>query len=133
MEMDMTDINQPTPPPAAPPPPAEKPKRKRPQSRASRWADAAGDALSALSEIASHLDALETAAGELRAVQEEYEEWKDNLPENLASSPLGDKLEEVCGLEIEDAAQKIRDAIDEVQSTFEEAENIDLPRGFGRD
>jgi hypothetical protein len=127
----MTDINQQTPPPEAPPP--AKPKRKRPSSRASRWADACGDALSALSEIGRHLDALETAVGELRAVQEEYEEWKDNLPENLANSPLGEKLEEVCGLNIEDAAQQIRDALDEVQSTIEEAEGVDLPRGFGRD
>ena len=46
---------------------------------------------------------------------------------------LGEKLEEVCGFEIEDAAQKIRDALDEVESTFQDAESADLPQGFGRD
>jgi len=126
----MTDINQPTPPPESPP---AKPKRKRPPSRAQRWADASGAALAALQEIANHLDDLDNAASELRSVQEEYEEWKDNLPENLASSALGEKLEEVCNLEIEDAAQQVRDAVEEVQGKFEEANEIDLPQGFGRD
>jgi len=126
----MTDINQPTPPPESPP---AKPKRKRPPSRASRWSEACAEALAALEQINTHINDLENAAGELRAVQEEYEEWKDNLPENLASSPLGEKLEEVCNFEIEDAAQKMRDALDEVQSTFEEADQAELPQGFGRD
>jgi hypothetical protein len=55
-------------------------------------------------------DAVET----LRALQEEYQAWLDNLPESLQSSALAEKLEEVCTLDL--------DALD-----------IDLPRGFGRD
>jgi hypothetical protein len=113
--------------------PAAPTKRKRPSSRSQRWADAAGEALAALNDITTALDAFETAVGELRSVQEEYEEWKDNLPENLASSALGEKLEEVCGLNIESAADTVRNAVKEVQSTFEEAESIELPQGFGRD
>ena len=109
------------------------PKRKKPASRSGRWADACTDALTAINDIASGLDALETACSELRSVQEEYEEWKDNLPENLQSSTLGEKLEEVCGLEIEDIANEVRQAVEEAQGKIEKAEGVDLPQGFGRD
>lgn len=85
-----------------------KAKKVRPPSRAARWADACTDAL----------DAIER----LKGLQEEYSDWKDNLPESLQSSPVGEKLEEVCGLDLEGA-----------QSTVEEAEGLDLPQGFGRD
>ena len=56
------------------------------------------------------MDAVET----LRELQEEYQEWLDNLPENLQSTPLAEKLEEVCSLDLEQF-------------------DVDLPRGFGRD
>lgn len=92
---------------AAPPAPAA-PKRKRPPSRATRWADAASRAVSALEE--------------LQEIQSEFEDWKGNLPENLASSPLGEKLDAVCDLDISSALD-----------TAQEAESADLPLGFGRD
>ena len=123
-------IDNPTPPaPSAPPPKA----KKKSNSRAARWADAVGNALAALEQLEGHLTDLEESASDLRSVQEEYEEWKDNLPENLQSSALGEKLEEVCNLDIENAADTLRNAIDEVKGVFEEAEGVDLPRGFGRD
>ena len=50
----------------------------------------------------------------LRDLQAEYQEWFDNLPDALHDSPVAEKLEEVCALDL--------DALD-----------IDLPRGFGRD
>ena len=55
-------------------------------------------------------DAVET----LRELQDEYQEWLDNLPETLQSTALADKLDEVCSLDL--------DQLD-----------VDLPRGFGRD
>ena len=55
-------------------------------------------------------------------MQKEYEEWKDNLPENLQQSPVGEKLEAVCDLDIEGAIEMVS-----------EAEGLDLPLGFGRD
>jgi hypothetical protein len=85
-----------------------KPKRQRPQSRANRWAYA----------VSNTLTALET----LLEIQQEYQEWQGNLPENLKSSALGEKLDAVCDLDIEG-----------VKSTVEEAGEIDLPIGFGRD
>ena len=125
----MSDNQQPTP-PSAPPP---RRKRKRSPSKASRWADAAGNALAVMQEIVNHLDDLDSACSELRAVQEKYEEMRDNMPDNLRSSAYGEKLEEVCNLEIEDAAQRIRDAVEEVESVLVDAEGADLPLGFGRD
>ena len=55
-------------------------------------------------------------------LQQEYNDWKENLPENLASSALGEKLETIENLDLESA-----------QSTVDEAEGVDLPRGFGKD
>ena len=50
----------------------------------------------------------------LRELQEEYHTWLDTLPENLQSTSIAEKLEEICSLAVEQ---------------FE----IDLPLGFGRD
>jgi len=109
------------------------PKRKKPQSRGDRWAEAIGQAKDALDEITSALDNIENAFEELKEVQQEYSDWKDNMPENLASSPLGEKLEEVCNIDLETAADALRSAVDDAQSALDEAEGVDLPQGFGRD
>jgi hypothetical protein len=89
-------------------PPILKTKKPKKQSRADRWVEAASEAHAAL----------ET----LRGLQEEYQEWLDNLPENLQSSPVGEKLQAVTELDVEGAI-----------STAEEAEAMELPQGFGRD
>lgn len=77
-------------------------------SRADRWADACGTAREGLEELAG--------------LKEEYEEWRDNLPENLRQSPVGEKLEAVCDLDLDSAT-----------TVLDEAENMELPMGFGRD
>lgn len=120
----------------APAPTPTPPKRKRPPrppSRPKRWATAASEAAEALSTIEGSLDALDTALAELRSIQEEFESWKDNMSENLASSPTGDKLEAVCELEIDTAADGIREAIEAVREVIDSAEGLDLPRGYGKD
>ena len=48
-------------------------------------------------------------------LQDEYQTWLDNLPDNLTESVLADKLEAICMLDL--------DAL----------ESIEPPRGFGRD
>ena len=48
-------------------------------------------------------------------LQEEYQEWRDNLPESLTSSTTADLLEHVCDLDLT------------------ELEAVALPKGFGRD
>jgi len=80
----------------------------KPNSRTARWSDACARALSALNE--------------LEDIRSEYQDWLDNLPENLQSSTLADKLTTICDLDIEGA-----------RSTVEEAEGADMPLGFGRD
>lgn len=80
----------------------------KPKSRSSRWNEAC---------IAASI-ALES----LKELQDEYQEWRDNLPENLDSSVIAEKLDAVCDLDIDSAID-----------TVSEAEGLDLPRGFGRD
>jgi hypothetical protein len=63
----------------------------------------------------SRLQRWQDAAEELLALQQEYQEWYDNLPENLQSTALAEKLEAVCNLDIEEIV------------------HIELPLGFGRD
>ena len=85
--------------------PQPKPKAR---SRPDRWAEACGDAQDALERLTD--------------IQGEFQEWRDNLPENLESSALAEKLDGVIELDIEGA-----------KGTVDEAAEIDLPRGFGRD
>jgi len=88
--------------------PLRKPRKPKRLSRGQRWANAASEAMAALDVLTE--------------IQGEYQDWLDNLPENLQSSALGDKLNDVCNLDIEGA-----------KSTVEEAEGMDMPLGFGRD
>lgn len=100
----------PTPIPAvvAPTVPVARAKKQKPPSRRARWEDAAGRAVAALEE--------------LEEMRGEFESWRDNLPENLQQSALGEKLDTVADLDISTALE-----------TAQEAEGADLPMGFGRD
>lgn len=80
----------------------------KPPSRTQRWANAAGDAVTALTE--------------LQEIQQEFSDWKDNLPENLEYSALGKKLSAICDLDLDTALDAVN-----------EAEGADLPLDFGRD
>jgi hypothetical protein len=55
------------------------------------------------------------AVGELVELQEGYETWLDSLPENLAESSTGEALRAICEIDLS------------------ELENVEPPRGFGRD
>jgi len=63
----------------------------------------------------------------------EYQDWLDNLPENLQSSALGEKLQAVTEIDIESMAEDPMSNWEEVVSTLDEAEGVELPQGFGRD
>jgi DNA repair exonuclease SbcCD ATPase subunit len=95
--------------------------KPKPKSRAQRWQDAVADAQEALGS-------LETALGELDELRQEYEAWRDNLPENLQGSALGEKLDAVADLDLDPAS-----LLSEVESALGDAEQADLPMGFGRD
>jgi hypothetical protein len=111
-------------------PPAKPPKQK---SRPTRWSEAASAALGTLEEMNTLVNELISALDDLKEIQEEYEEWKENLPESLQSSPVAEKLDAICELDIESIGQAVADAIDEAKGQVEEVEGIDLPQGFGRD
>ncbi len=82
--------------------------KPKPMSRPQRWADAAQRAEAALQDL---LD-----------IQSEYESWRDGLPENLQSSPVAEKLEAICDIDLASALDAAA-----------EAGGCELPRGFGRD
>ena len=56
-------------------------------------------------------DAVQT----LLDLQAEYQDWLDGLPENLEGSAVAEKLEAICGYD------------------FGDLEELEPPRGFGRD
>ena len=55
------------------------------------------------------------AVNELVALQEEYRDWLDNLPESLHETALGEKLQEITELDLS------------------ELEAVEPPKGYGRD
>lgn len=105
-----------------PPKKPAKPKKPKPPTRPQRWADGVARVNESLGEVRAGLE-------ELQGLQEEYREWHDNLPENLQGSALGEKLETVTEIGIEDALS----SVDEIESAVGDAEGADLPRGFGKD
>lgn len=104
--------------------------RTRPPSRSARWFAAASDARSAIDAAQAALADITTALEALRDVQSEYQDWLDNLPENLSQSALGEKLTTVTDLDFDVDVDSLLDDADTVVS---EAEDADLPMGFGRD
>lgn len=87
------------------------------ESRATRWAAAVEDARAAYDEMDSAFEIL-------RELQSEYEEWRDNLPESLQSSAVGEKLDAVCDLDLD---------IESILDVIEECDLVEMPQGFGRD
>ena len=92
----------------------------RPKSRTARWYEAIADARAAA-------ETLQNEWANLSDVQQEYQEWLDNLPENLGQSALGEKLQAVTDLDLDEGV--VQEAIDRL----DEAEGMDMPLGFGRD
>lgn len=85
------------------------------------------------------------ALQQLEELRNEYEEWYDNMPQQLQDSACGEKLSEIVNqfdfdieldLEIEfpqiDSLTCELD-LDELESLVDEAESADLPLGFGKD
>ncbi len=105
----------------------DKQRQKMVRTRTGRWQLACFDANEARQKAESALSAFQVALEDLKAVQEEYSEWKENLPESLASSPVGEKLETVCGIDFD------VEAFEDMCSALDEADGVDLPLGFGKD
>jgi hypothetical protein len=103
------------------------------KSRTARWNDAIQEARSAYEGVKEHQDDLASAFQNLAEVQQEYIDWRDNLPENLQGSALGEKLNAVADIDIESMANDPMSNWEGVESVLDEAEGAELPQGFGRD
>ena len=79
------------------------------ESRPERWSKAVAD-------IRAGLEALTD-------LKDEYQDWLDNLPENLQEGATAEKLNEVVDASF----------YDEIESAVDEADAIELPKGFGKD
>jgi hypothetical protein len=101
--------------------PAKKKKTKIPEQQTAAKATGKQSNSRTAHWIAAANAAIETL-GELRDLQAEYQDWRDGLPENLQSSPVAEKLDAACDVDIESAL-----------AIVEEARAADLPLGFGRD
>ena len=126
-------------------------------SRAARWQRAIDSAREDLEKAQQKKHEIEGAIGklvdelnesiaplrdsmqELIDIQGEFQEWYDNLPESLqGNSPVSEKLEAVIEFDfefdIEDVEEpEIEVDLDDIEQMLDEAEDADLPRGFGRD
>ena len=100
--------------------------------------DKASEKLSPASEKAVN------ALQELKDLQEEYQEWYDNMPEQLQSGPTGEKLEEIGNFDFdveidtelevpEIECPEVSIDLSDLEGILDEAESAELPMGFGRD
>lgn len=99
------------------------------KSRPQLWAEAVKRAQDAMTKLEAARDEVRDAIERIKEVQDEYQMWYDNFPENAQGSETYQKLEAVVDLDLEPD----EDDIDAMRSAIEEAEGMDLPLGFGRD
>jgi len=99
----------------------------KPKSRPQQWAEA-------VAEVRKHLNVIEDAKAQaieamqtLEGLRSEYEEIRDNQPESLQGSPYYEKLDTIANLDFS------TEEVEEMISVIEEAEQAELPLGFGRD
>lgn len=126
------------------------------QTRSDRWQSAVSagrEALEQMQDAAQELkmDELQSAASDfenamqdLADVKQEYQDWYDNMPEGLQQGATGEKLEAIVNIDVEnvtvyadDIQSAIQTAVEELLAdavdVLDEAENAELPVGFGRD
>ena len=96
-------------------------------------------------KVQDAVDKATNALQEISELQEEYSEWYESMPEQLQEGPTGEKLSEIIELdfdleitvELESAddleVPELQADLSELEELLDEAENADLPRGFGRD
>lgn len=101
-------------------------------SRPTRWSNATSAARDALAAIEAAYADLASALSDLSDLVDEYGEWRDNLPEFSQGSALADKLDEMANL-TEYRDLDVEPDLSEFEQALDEAEAVDLPRGFGRD
>lgn len=117
-EIEVTDMTPPKAPRA----------RKAPTGKSARWQAAAAELRSKFDVLQAAIENFNEAREELKSVQEEYQEWYDNMPESLQQGATGEKLSAIGDIDLETEAE-----CSDLETMVDEAENADLPAGFGRD
>ena len=109
------------------------------KSRATRFTDACADATSAVDDLGETVVLLQEkyahvveAFERIKEVQEEYNDWRENMPEGLDQSPTAEKLDAIINIDLE-VEDELEVNLDELREKIDEAEQADFPLGFGRD
>jgi hypothetical protein len=63
--------------------------------------------------------------GRLEDIRDELSNWWESMPDSFADTPTGEKLDE--------AIDKLSEWIDQLDEMHSEAEDLELPIGYGRD
>src|SRR5215831_3685596 len=100
-------------------------------SRSARWGNAVQEARDQFQQVQDAGSGLVDALEAVYEIQQEYQDWLDNLPENLQGSALGEKLDAVCNIDIESIKDDPLSDWPSLESTLDEADGADLPQGFG--
>jgi hypothetical protein len=101
----------------------------KPKSRPQRWMAAVALARAALDKARAAANEAADEIANIRAVQEEFEQWRDSLHENLRESATGQKLDAVCDIDLEPDGNDL----DAMETAISDAEGAELPLGWGRD
>jgi hypothetical protein len=113
-------------PKSAPAKPARKPRKPDLRTRTGRWMAAATDLRAAFDALSAAAEQFNAALGDVTAIQEEFQEWLDAMPEG-GSEATRDKLDAITGIDLTDFD------VSDAESIVDEVEGADLPLGFGRD
>lgn len=108
----------------------QKAKPQKIKSRPKRWQEAVTKARNALEALEDAFTPLHEALSELHDIQQEYQEWYDNMPDNTKSGPTGERLETLLAIDLEPYENRDYDTL---ESAVSDAESAELPLGFGRD
>jgi hypothetical protein len=109
-------------------------KAQRLQSAAQEVIDAVNAAREAFSALEDAVSEVNDRMNDLESTRaDEYESWRDNLPESLQESPVGQKLNDLLDIDLDYSIEVEEPSFDDIESAAQEILDADLPQGFGRD
>jgi hypothetical protein len=92
-------------------------------SRAERWDEAVGALSQAYRDLDTAAEEAQSALDLLQDLQREYQDWFDNMPDFTQDGPTGEKLSQICEIDLSDEGFNfvwLEDVVDEVKA-------VDLP------
>lgn len=103
--------------------------------RPTRWRAAVAACQQAREKVNDAASELAAALTDLYDIQQEYQEWRDGMPENLEQSATAEKLDAILDLSLDNngCAEDVLGDWDSISTAIDDAESAELPLGFGRD